>query len=171
LMSEPQVVIDVRMFRHAGIGTYIRNVVPRVMATRPSWRFTLLAAPRALPDWQANGRTAVTTCANDIYTVREQLEIPFRTPRRADLFWCPHYNVPVLSRLPLVVTVHDVCHLAMTELYGGAARSAYAKFMFGTVRRRASEILFDSEFTRTEFFRHVAYPRTPTPTLLSAHSA
>jgi glycosyltransferase involved in cell wall biosynthesis len=98
--------------------------------------------------------------------VSEQLEIPFRTPPRADLFWSPHYNVPVLSRLPLVVTVHDVCHLAMTELYGGAARTAYAKFMFGVVRRRASEILFDSDFTRGEFVRHVGEPRSATTALL-----
>jgi glycosyltransferase involved in cell wall biosynthesis len=165
-MSAPNVVIDVRMLRHAGIGTYIRNVVPRVMTARPNWRFTFLAAPQALPDWQTNGRTVVTTCVSDIYTVREQLEIPFRTPRRADLFWSPHYNVPILSRLPLVVTVHDVCHLAMTELYGGAARATYAKFMFGEVRRRASEILFDSDFTRTEFIRHVGVPRSATTALL-----
>jgi len=165
-MSEPHVVIDVRMLRHAGIGTYIRNVVPRVIAAHPNWRFTLLAAPQAFPDWQTNGNTVVTTCASDIYTVREQLEIPLRIPRRADLFWSPHYNVPVLSRLPLVVTVHDVCHLAMTELYGGAARSAYAKFMFGAVRHRASEILFDSDFTRTEFIRHVGEPRRATTALL-----
>jgi glycosyltransferase involved in cell wall biosynthesis len=171
LMSDPNVVIDVRMLRHAGIGTYIRNVVPRVMTARPSWHFTLLASPHASPDWQTNARTDVATCASDIYTVREQIEIPFRIPARADVFWSPHYNVPVLSQLPLVVTVHDVCHLAMTELYGGAARAAYAKFMFGAVRRRATEILFDSHFTRTEFVRHVGEPRSATTALLGVDAA
>jgi glycosyltransferase involved in cell wall biosynthesis len=164
-MAAPHVVIDVRMLRHAGIGTYIRNVVPRVMSARPDWRFTLLAASGAMPDWVSK-RSAVVACDSDIYTVREQVEIPLRTPRTADVFWSPHYNVPVLTRAPLVVTVHDVCHLAMADFYGGAVRSAYARYMFATVRRRASEILFDSEFTRAEFTRHVGEPRRGTTALL-----
>jgi glycosyltransferase involved in cell wall biosynthesis len=165
-MTPPHVVIDVRMLRHAGIGTYIRSVVPRVMAVRPAWHFTLLAAQGVSHDWQASGRATVTPCASDIYTIREQVELPVRTPRRADLFWSPHYNVPVLSRLPLVVTVHDFCHLAMSNLYGGPARTAYAKFMFDTVCKHAAEILFDSDFTRAEFARYVGEPRRGTTALL-----
>ena len=109
----------------------------------------------------------VAPCASDIYTIARAARAAAAERRAAsDLFWSPHYNVPVLSRAPLVVTVHDVCHLAMTELYGGAARLAYARFMFGTVRRRAREILFDSDFTRAEFVRHVGEPRRSTTVLL-----
>jgi glycosyltransferase involved in cell wall biosynthesis len=108
----------------------------------------------------------VRSCSSDIYTIAEQFEIPFKTPRSAALFWSPHYNVPVFSRAPLVVTVHDVCHLAMPHVYGGAARGAYARYMFETVRRRAREIVFDSDFTRTEFVRHVGEPAHATTALL-----
>jgi glycosyltransferase involved in cell wall biosynthesis len=146
------------MVRHAGIGTYIRNVVPRVIHARPDWRFTLLTSGAEPPEWANGGRTTSVVCASDIYTIREQLELPRKAPPAADLFWSPHYNVPVLSRTPLVVTVHDVCHLAMTSFYGGAARLAYAKFVLATVRRRAREVLFDSDFTRAEFTRHVGQP-------------
>jgi glycosyltransferase involved in cell wall biosynthesis len=159
------------MTRHAGIGTYIRNVVPRVIALRPEWRFTLLTARSAQPDWGADDRISVAACTSDIYTVREQIELPLKTPQRANVFWSPHYNVPVLSRTPLVVTVHDVCHLAMTELYGGAARHAYAKYMFGAVRRRAREVLFDSSFTREEFVRRVGEPRRATTALLGVDAS
>jgi len=154
------------MIRHAGIGTYIRNVVPRVVARRPDWRFTFLASSRALPDWTLNARARVRPCSSDIYTIAEQVELPLKTPRSAALFWSPHYNVPVFSRAPLVVTVHDVCHLAMPDVYGGAARGAYARYMFGTVRRRAREIVFDSDFTRSEFVRHVGEPARSTTALL-----
>lgn len=154
------------MLRHAGIGTYIRNVVPRVVARRPDWRFTFLASRRALPDWTLNARALVRPCSSDIYTIAEQVELPLKTPRSAALFWSPHYNVPVFSRAPLVVTVHDVCHLAMPDIYGGAARGAYARYMFGTVRRRAREIVFDSDFTRSEFVRHVGEPARSTTALL-----
>jgi glycosyltransferase involved in cell wall biosynthesis len=164
--SPPHVVVDVRMLRHAGIGTYIRNVVPRVVAARPEWRFTLLSARQASPDWTLSDRERVRRCSSDIYSIGEQIELPLKTPRTATLFWSPHYNVPVFSRAPLVVTVHDVCHLAMPEVYGGAARGAYARYMFDTVRRRAREIVFDSDFTRTEFVRHVGEPARSTTALL-----
>jgi glycosyltransferase involved in cell wall biosynthesis len=147
------------MLRHAGIGTYIRNVVPRVIAARPHWRFTLLTSPAAPPEWTATDRETSAHCSSRIYSVSEQVELSLKTPATANLFWSPHYNVPVLSKTPLVVTVHDVCHLAMTDLYGGLARQAYARFMFGVVLRRAREILFDSDFTRSEFARHVGEPR------------
>src|SRR5262249_59464990 len=46
------------------------------------------------------------------YSVAEQLELPSLIARqRIDLFHSPHYVVPVLSRCPLVVTVHDLIHL------------------------------------------------------------
>lgn len=164
--SAPHVVVDVRMLRHAGIGTYIRNVVPRVVTARPEWRFTLLSARRASPDWTLSDRERVRPCSSDIYSIAEQVELPLKTPRTATLFWSPHYNVPVFSRAPLVVTVHDVCHLALPNMYGGAARGAYARYMFGTVRRRAREIVFDSDFTRAEFVRHVGEPTRSTTALL-----
>jgi glycosyltransferase involved in cell wall biosynthesis len=145
------------MLRHAGIGTYIRNVVPRVIDARPGWRFTLLTSGET-PAWVSGTQTTAVTCSSNIYTIREQLELPRKAPRAADLFWSPHYNVPVLTHVPLVVTVHDVCHLAMPSLYGGAIRQAYAKFVFASVRRRAREILFDSDFTRAEFSRYVGEP-------------
>jgi glycosyltransferase involved in cell wall biosynthesis len=154
------------MLRHAGIGTYIRNVVPRVVAARREWQFTLLSARRALPDWTLSDRERVQPCSSDIYSIAEQVELPLKTPRTARLFWSPHYNVPVLSRAPLVVTVHDVCHLALPDVYGGAAQGAYARYMFGTVRRRAREIVFDSDFTRAEFVRHVGEPTRSTTALL-----
>jgi glycosyltransferase involved in cell wall biosynthesis len=156
------IVIDVRMHRHAGIGTYIRNVVPRVMALRPAWEFTLLTPRGAAPDWISDNRATLVPCESDIYTVREQIELPLRTPRGVDLFWSPHYNIPVLSRAPLAVTVHDVCHLALPELYGGVVRQQYARRMFAAVRRRADEILFVSEFTQNEFESYVGAPRRHT---------
>ena len=158
----PAVAIDVRMLRHAGIGTYIRHVVPRVVAARPSWRFTLLA-PREVPsDWVQSSHATIVACGSGIYSIREQVELPARAPRGVDLFWSPHYNVPVLSRAPLVVTVHDVCHLALPELYGAGLRQQYARSMFGTVRRRAREVIFDSDFSRDEFLRLVGAPKRAT---------
>ena len=42
LRDEPSIVVDARMISSSGIGTYLRNVLPRVIAARPRWRFVLL---------------------------------------------------------------------------------------------------------------------------------
>lgn len=153
------VVVDARMMNHAGIGVYIRNLVPRVRARLAGWRFTVL-----VPSDAANATIFgddVVRCSSAIYTIAEQLELPRVTPRDADLFWSPHYNVPLRLRTPLVATVHDVAHLARRERGGvvGMLRTVYARQLMENVRLRARQIMFVSEFSRGEFTRLVGVPR------------
>jgi glycosyltransferase involved in cell wall biosynthesis len=156
-----RVAIDVRILEHAGIGTYIRNLVPRVIAARPDWHFTLLASRPVPAEWRGPN-VSVVSCTSRIYTAREQLELPLKTRGQLDLFWSPHYNIPLLISAPLVVTVHDVCHLALPELFDGVLKQWYARSLFAAVRKRADEIIFDSEFSRAEFTRFVGTPRRST---------
>jgi len=156
----PRIAIDVRMINHSGIGTYIRNVVPRVMGRLQNWQYTMLVARgAAIPaEWTSSAAIDVVECRSDIYSIAEQFELPFRQPASSDVFWSPHYNVPLMARGKLVVTVHDVGHLALSDLYGGALRQTYARSMFAGLRRRASRIMFVSDFTRREFERYVGTP-------------
>lgn len=154
-----QLVVDARMLNHAGVGTYLRNLVPRVAELLADCRVTALV-PSDTPADALPGAELVPA-STDIYTVAEQLELVKLTPRGARLFWSPHYNIPLFTRAPLVVTVHDVAHLARSERGGviGAARRAYARVLFSAVRRRARAVLFVSDFTRREFSRLVGEPR------------
>ena len=95
-----------------------------------------------------------------IYGPREQLALASVAPR-ADLFWSPHYNIPLLRPTRLAVTIHDVAHLAMPDASSGLLKRAYARFMFAQVRRRARSLLFDTAFSLEEFTRHVGAPRQP----------
>lgn len=159
----PHLVIDARMIRHSGIGTYLRNLLPRIVASRPEWRFTLLGPARALRELPALTAANVTVrdCATPIYSIREQVALPRLVPGDANLFWATHYNLPLALRLPLLVTVHDVFHLAMPALVGGHVRRLYARYMFDAVKRRATHLLFTTEFTRGEFARHVGADGPP----------
>lgn len=161
--------VDVRMAGDSGIGTYIQQLIPRITAARPGWRFTLLGREGALRElrWQELPNVEIRDCVTRIYTIGEQLELWRRCPRGVDLFWSPHYNMPLLHSGALVVTVHDVFHLAMREFVRGRAERAYARFMFGAVGRRADAILCVSQFTRGELRRHVRRVRVdPTVTPL-----
>lgn len=153
------VTIDARMAEVSGIGTYIREVVPRVIASWPDARFTLLGDPRVLGALVDGApAAAVRACDAPIYSLREQAELPRLIPGDTTLYWAPHYNIPLLYRGRMAVTVHDVNHLALPQ--PSRLRQAYASALFGAVRRRAQLVLCDSHFTAAEFARLVGPPRS-----------
>ncbi len=150
--------IDARLAHASGIGTYIRSVVPRVIALMHEARFTLLGDPSLLtglvPD---TPRVQVRACDAPVYGVREQLTVPRLVPRDTTLFWAPHYNIPLLYFGALAVTVHDVNHLALPQC--SRVRDWYAQLMFRVVCRRAGVVFCDSRFTEEELTRRASVPR------------
>lgn len=89
-----RIAIDARMMgagNTRGIGRYIKETVRALEALGSEHEFVLLQPPIR---W---------------YTVAEQLKMP-RVIReaRADVLWVPHWNVPILYRGPLVITIHDL---------------------------------------------------------------
>ena len=158
------IVVDVRMAEDSGVGTYIRNTVPRLAALEPDWRFTLMGDRARLADsgWARIPGASVVHCAAGVYSVREQFEIPARVPSGADLFWSPHYNVPAMLRVPLVVTVHDLAHLRLPEHTSSPIRQAYARLLFGVVQSKARAVMCDSQFTLNEYRALVGEPKSVT---------
>ncbi|MDR2695784.1 MAG: glycosyltransferase family 4 protein [Deltaproteobacteria bacterium] len=149
--------IDCRMARMSGIGVYLRNLAPRCMALLAGEaRFRLLGydGAFAVPE---GCRWEDAPFGVAIYSLAEQMRI-LPLLRGCDALWTPHYPIPVLSRLPLAVTVHDVAHLALADAFT-TMQKAYARLMFQSVRHKAAELVFDSEFSRQEFLRHVGRPR------------
>ena len=66
--------IDVRMADAPGIGTYLRNLVPRIISARPTWRFVLLGSRSAIDGlgWAALGNVSVRPLDASIYSARER---------------------------------------------------------------------------------------------------
>jgi glycosyltransferase involved in cell wall biosynthesis len=67
----------------------------------------------------------------------------------ADLLHCPSFRGPFSSRVPLIVTVHDVAVLRRPEWFNRWTRT-YSRLAVPRVVAAASRILADSEFTRRE---------------------
>jgi glycosyltransferase involved in cell wall biosynthesis len=90
-----------------------------------------------------------------IYSIREQLQLPFVIPR-CDLFWSPHYNIPVLPMRArhLVATVHDVYHLAFGAELSWIQRF-YARSMLSRVGRLCDKVITVSWFSASEILQHV----------------
>lgn len=158
--AEPRIAVDARMLGSSGIGTYIREAVPRVLGLGTGLPAASLGDPAALERCgflSVDGARAVR-CDAPIYSIREQVELARRAPSSSELFWSPHYNIPLAWRGKLIVTVHDAFHLARIGELPGLHRRAYARLMFAALARRADLVLCDSSFTADELLRLTAVP-------------
>ena len=150
-----KICIDCRMAEMSGIGEYIRNLVPACIMAFPHVSFRLIGnnpLPFPLP-----GNAVFVRASSRIYSLQEQQELPLLV-RGTQGLWVPHYAIPLLAPVPLVVTVHDLAHLTLPEIFGRLQR-CYARVLFSGVRVRAKALLFNSTFTAREFQRIVGIPR------------
>ncbi len=149
------------MVEASGVGTYLQNVLGRLVAAGPEWRLALLGDPDELARhrWSAAPGVEVVAHRAPLYGLRQQVLPAAARSLTPDLLWVPHYNIPLAWRGSLLVTVHDLAHLALPELFGRGARRVYARLTFAAVRRRAAGLLYVSRFSRDEFHRLVGAPR------------
>ncbi|MBI4849816.1 MAG: glycosyltransferase family 4 protein [Nitrospirae bacterium] len=151
------------MLHFSGIGTYIRNVAPKIITAFPNSKFTLLGDAEEIGcfTWSHGKNIILINCRSPIYSISEQFELLRKIPINTSLFWSPHYNIPLFYRGKLIVTVHDIAHLALPETAKGMHKQFYARTMFNSVRKKADAIIFVSEFSRQEFIRLVGQPHQP----------
>lgn len=157
------ITIDARWINTSGMGTYLRNVLPGVIAAFPDREFCLLGDKTVLSTLEGVSRNNVrlVEAKSPMYSLAEQLELKRIIPKETSLFWATHYNVPLLYRGKMMVTVYDLFHLAMPELVGGLHKRLYAEIMFWAVCRRAAAIITISRFTKDEFVRFTGNTRQP----------
>ena len=137
--------IDARMAFSSGIGTYIRQLVPLLT----DFRITLLV-DRIGSDWCRKFEQIHFPVP--IYSIQEQALFPIKVPR-CDLFWSPHYNIPLLPirARKRVVTIHDACHLAL----GSWHQRVYAKMVMGKALHGSAKVITDSQFSKEEVYRYL----------------
>ncbi|MCC6196676.1 MAG: glycosyltransferase family 4 protein, partial [Burkholderiales bacterium] len=148
-----RLVVDARMVGNSGIGTYLRQVLPRALPRLHAHRPAVLCARAHREELTALvGRSADFVVWNvpplspaDLWSVPP-------VAGRDDLVWTPHFNVPLRGRQALAVTLHDLLPLTMPAL-AGRGRSLPARAWLRAIGRRARIVLCVSRFTRGEALR------------------
>lgn len=153
------IAVDARMGRCSGIGVYFRNVFFELAKISPEWKFCLFGLPEGVTDFNSLENVSFRTFSAKIYTAREQIEFPLLLVKGFSALWSPHYNIPLFSGVPQLVTVHDIAHLAEPRARGYFIRQFYARIFFEMVRRKAKGICFVSQFSRAEFSRVIGNPK------------
>ncbi|MFL5964974.1 MAG: glycosyltransferase family 4 protein [Gaiellaceae bacterium] len=91
---------------------------------------------------------------------RDALWYPFvlgTTSASADVLHCPTYRGPLHSRVPLVVTVHDLAVLREPQAFNRWSRR-YGPFVVPRVVRGATFVIAVSEFTKREVVELLGVP-------------
>ncbi len=156
--------------RPTGVGRYLAELLVRWgrPPTTTAHEFILYApqtdeplpAPvRAVLD-ESGGAVALRRLPGVPGTWWEQTTLP-RMARhdRLDRWFAPAYSAPLLAPAPVVLTIHDLSFVAHPEWFSrreGLRRRATARLL----ARRASAILTDSEFSRTQITELLGVPKT-----------
>ena len=150
-----RVGIDARKIADFGIGTYIRGLLRGLAELEAGDELetgdqyvAFAPAGTVLPP----GVEHVAVDAPH-YSVRELFAVGRAADRaRLDVFHAPHYVVP-FTRVPLVVTIHDLIHLH--QPMRNPVAPLYARTMLGRALRKARRVLTVSEAVKRELEREL----------------
>jgi len=143
------------MLFHSGIGSVIRNVLGQWHEDESGPKPDLLVPGATGVDWAATALPDFPSRRVDvpIYSLREQFLMP-RLTQRSEVLWVPHFNVPLAADSTVVVTIHDLLHLAHPEFFPGLRKKVYARGMLAGAVRKARRIIAVSDFTASELVRY-----------------
>lgn len=140
------------MINSSGIGTYLRNILKRIRGVN----LTLLGDKKELTEALPGVKFDVIEMKVPIYSPIEQLELPLKIPE-CDVFWSPHYNVPLLPvrAAKRLVTIHDICHLVYPA---SVLQKMYARLLLKAAVKFSDVVLTVSEFSKKEIVEKLNAP-------------
>ncbi len=151
------IVIDARMLQSSGIGSYLQGLIPLISAKH---NITLLVSDKDHEIYSRYRNVDTVICSSPIYSIWEQVELPLKIPA-CDIFWSPHYNVPLLPvrAKKCLVTIHDVFQLAFFVTLP-PLQKLYAKFILHAAARYSDMIITVSGFSKSEIIKHLNVKET-----------
>jgi glycosyltransferase involved in cell wall biosynthesis len=130
----------------AGTARYVGGVL-RELERRPDLVVERLRLP---------GGSRVAAVARDTAWYLAALPLEARR-RRVGVLHCPSFRAPIVSPVPLVVTVHDLAVLRHPSAFNRWSRG-YSRVVVPRVVRAADRIVTDSEFTKSELVALLGTP-------------
>jgi glycosyltransferase involved in cell wall biosynthesis len=149
MQKKPKLCIDARMYKHSGIGKYLQMLLPYICSV---YETTLLGDPEVLSPLVNEAR--IVPFYSPIYSIDEQWKYK-KLIEPADLFWSPHYNVPLMG-IPArkrIVTIHDVYHLAFYKALS-RKQKLYAKVVMNAAVKLSDEVITVSGFSKNEIINY-----------------
>ena len=159
---DASLLVDARALQLGGIGRYLREILPRILAAPEFRRIALLGNVQELQAF-ASGHPSPATLEiiphpGPLYSLRSQVSwarLRFSGRAGASVAFFPHWDAP-LALLPArsVVTVHDLIHFRVPDAFPAWRRPA-AGAVFRRVISRAARVIVDSDRTGQDLVEFV----------------
>lgn len=142
-----------------GVGRYVDELVPELVTT--GVELLIVAQERDVDHYRqiAPGARVVAApraiARRAVRMLWEQVGLPALVRRvKPDVLHSPHYTMPLLTRVPVVVTLHDATFFTTPELHLRSKRILF-RAAIRVASRRARGLVVPSEATRDEVVRLV----------------
>ena len=148
---------------HTGSGQYLRQLIARLPVLAPQHEVHLIVPQRrsfAVIDLNPDSlgglaNTHTAELSNYTKLLFEQSLVPrAANALQADLVHVPYWAPPLRSRAPIVVTIHDLIPVLLSEYRGGPLARMYTGLV-GAAARGAALILTDSDASRRDIIQHL----------------
>ncbi|HEV7518771.1 MAG TPA: glycosyltransferase family 1 protein [Thermoanaerobaculia bacterium] len=155
--SRPTLAVDLRALvpEETGIGVYTRNLLLALarQAGAPRLLGVCHRRPRGAEELEAAG-VAIEVQPAPLGVIWQQLQLPRRLARGdVDLFWSPLMTLPLASRVPAVVTIHDLTTVLYPETHTAKVRLSILPFLERSLDR-ARRVIAVSEATAADLAFH-----------------
>ncbi|TFD53390.1 glycosyltransferase family 1 protein [Cryobacterium sp. Hh11] len=167
-MPLPLILVDLLFFtgKKGGMESYVREVYSRMPPESAGVRFIALASselaagdtswfPGDVIDSGISGENRVAWARGELFSVAG-----FAHRRRAALIHCPANLGPLYSRIPVVMTIHDLLPFRHPEYVPGAY-SLILRTLIRLGARTARHVLTISDASRADIRRYLRIKRTP----------
>lgn len=159
------IVVDARGLTQSGIGRYLREVLRGIVADPRFTQLTLLghvSEIRSFLGGSVSGRVRIISFPYGFYSAVAQVRWALLSTRgllRGDVAFFPHYDVPLPpARTKSVVTVQDLAHFELPELFAGWKRRFAAPLLRNAVSR-ADRVLVTSRHTEAALLARFPWVR------------
>jgi glycosyltransferase involved in cell wall biosynthesis len=157
MSAAPTVTVDLRYGAMAGINVFARELwrAHNRVAAAAGVRLVGLVEERD-PRWTSKERLPgeTTVVRARPFLPAEQLRLPAEIARAgAAVHHSPHFNVPYLTRRPIVLTVHDLYPLHDPATARSRTAAAYYRVMLPAAIRRAEVVVAVAQVTADDICR------------------
>mgnify|MGYP000306633302 CR=1 FL=1 len=122
------IAIDARFYgtENTGLGRYTQNILNNFFSPQDPNHYLVFVNPK-YQNLKFPGNVTLISVRVKHYTILEQLVLPFLLIKhRVDLLYTLHFNAPIFSPVPLVVTVHDLIKTHFVDI----TTSTHGKILF-----------------------------------------
>jgi glycosyltransferase involved in cell wall biosynthesis len=160
LTTEPYILVDATAIpqNRGGVGRYLEHLLPALAASGSRLAIASQSTDEAWLTESVPGAVVIpipAATSRGRRLIWEQMGLP-RLARSlgVDVIFSPHYTMPLATRLPVVVTLHDATFFSHPQVHSRFKRVFFRRWSRISLRRAAACVV-PSQATRTELLTWV----------------